>query len=65
MKLIITESCIGPKGVHLEKGTQVEVAEEAHYVALIGHGKALSVESDKGKEAIEALTVAKLIGKTK
>ena len=69
MKLIITESCIGPKGVHLERGSQVEVPEEAHFNALIGYGKALNVESDRGKAFLatvsEEKTAKALLGKTK
>lgn len=63
MELIITNSCIGPKGAHLERGTIVNIEDAETRVHLVGAGKALSAASDKGKEAIAGFKAEKLIGK--
>lgn len=64
MRLVITNSCIGPKGAHLERGTIVDIDDAEARVHLVGSGKALNAESEKGKAFIETLEGDKLLGKT-
>ena len=54
MKLIIEETCIGPKGAILSRGQTVEV-EAPTAMALIGAGRAVAPDSERGKNLSKLL----------
>lgn len=50
--IVIVQSCIGPKGAHLERGLVKEFSDEVTY-NLVVTGRAVTAESEEGKRVLE------------